>query len=287
MDQQKRLEPEKFEGMSIFRPPLCHELTGKRFLLDLDDGYKWLLELNDQETLLFGKAEAAPRAYRYDCLKPEEITYFINFEEENTFPRIGYTLVLDLEQSLVTLAVASMGQDPKFPHMPAIRFIFGGIADEQGVSPSIRHGYTPDLVGRAINWCYGTFDVVHVYSSERYYRVAFSAKRMERLRARMEAEGINPEENAAQRRGAYEDYAAYIKIKDGVYLVSLLETQLCRSRGHGNSLLFLMNLNVMHDVGRSFGTNDQGQSENYVFGAFGEDYDASETLAKPSLYFVH
>lgn len=283
MDQQKRLEPEKYEGMSIFRPPLCHELTGKRFLFDLDDGFKWRLELKDHETLLFGKAEAAPRAYRYECLKPEEITYFINFEEEGAFPRIGYTLVLDLEQRLVTLAVANMGQDPKFPKMPAIRFVFGGILNEKGEAPTVRHGYTPDLVGRAINWNYGTFDVVHVYSSERYYRVAFSEKRLARLKARMEAEGIKPD----ARRGAYEDYAAYIKIKDGLYLVSLLETQLCRSRGHGNSLLFLMNLNVMHDVGRSFGTNDQGQNENYVFGAFGEDYDAGETLAKPSLYFVH
>ncbi len=287
MDHKKILEPEKFEGMSIFRPPLCHELTGKSFLMDLDDGYRRRLELQGNETLLFGRAEADLRAYRYDCLKPEESTYFINFEEEGAWPRVCYTLILDLEQSLVTLATATMGQDPKFPRMPAIRFIFGGILNEKGEAPAIRHGYTPDLVGRAINWNYGTFDVVHVYSSERYYRVAFSPRRLERMRERMRAEGIDPDENAARRRGAYEDYAAYIKIKDGLYLVSLLETQLCRSRGHGNSLLFLMNLNVMHDVGRSFGTNDQGQNENYVFGAFGEEYDAKETLEKPSLYFVH
>ena len=285
MNQQKIPEPEKFEGMSIFRPPLCHELTGKRFLLEMDDGYIRQLELTDNDTLLFGKADTAPGRYRYDCLKPEENTFLINIEQESVFPRIGYTIVLDLDQSLITLAIASMGQDPKYPKMPAIRFVFGGILNSEGAAPSVRHGYTPDLVGRAINWNYGTFDVVHVYSSERYYRVAFSPRRMERMRERMRADGTDPD--SGPRRGAYEDYAAYIKIKDGLYLVSLLETQLCRSRGHGNSLLFLMNLNTMHDVGRSFGTNDQGENENYVFGAFGEDYDAGETLAKPSLFFVH
>ncbi len=104
---------------------------------------------------------------------------------------------------------------------------------------------------------------------------------------RMKEQGIEPPKpEERQNRGVYEDHAAYIKIKDGVYLVSLLETQLCRQRGHGNSLLFLMNLNEMHDVGRSFGTNDAGEDENYTFGAFGEDYDASDTLALKSTYYI-
>ena len=79
---------------------------------------------------------------------------------------------------------------------------------------------------------------------------------------------------------------ARFKVKDGVYIVSLLETLLCRTRGHGNSLLFLMNLNEMHDVGRSFGTNDKGEDENYVFGAFGCDFDAHETLERKSTFHI-
>ena len=76
MDQPKVLEPEQFEGMSIFRPPLCHELAGRSFQLDMDDGYLRRLELVNRETLRFGKAEEEPRLYRYECLKAEAQTYF-------------------------------------------------------------------------------------------------------------------------------------------------------------------------------------------------------------------
>ena len=169
--------------------------------------------------------------------------------------------------------------------MPSADFTFGAIQRSDGTVPGIRHGYTPDLVGKAVNWNYGHFDVVHVYSSERYYRVAFSPARLRRMQERMQAEGQPAPEAGALRR-VYEDYGSYVKIKDGLYIVSLLETILCRKRGHGNSLLFVMNFHDLHDVGRSFGTNDQGGDENYVFGAFGEYFDARETLEKESTYHI-
>lgn len=286
MNEPRTLTPDQFEGMSIFRPPLCHELCGREFLLVMDDGYDRKLIFTDRQTLLFSRLEEAPKAYAYDCLKAEKTTYLVNFEVPGAFPRKGITLILDLESSLVTMAVAHLGQDPKFPRMPALDFIFGAIQRPDGTCPAIRHGYTPELVGRAVTWNYGTFDVVHVYSSERYYRVAFTPERLCRMAERMKAEGREPPAPGSAQRGVYEDHAAYIKVKDGVYIVSLLETLLCRSRGHGNSLLFLMNLNDMHDVGRSFGTNDAGEDENYVFGAFGADFDASETLARKSTFHI-
>ena len=286
MDDEKILLPGKFEGMSIFRPPLCHELCGKEFTLVMDDGYDRKVVFTDRTTLLYGKTGEAPESFAYDCLKADRTTYFVNFEVPGRSPRTGITLILDLEQSLVTMATANLGQDPKFPRMPALTFLFGAIQKEDGTAPTIRHGYTPDLVGRAIAWNYGSFDVVHVYSSERYYRVASTPERIRRMVERMKAEGREPPPAGSAPRSVYEDYAAYIKVKDGLYIVSLLETLLCRMRGHGNSLLFLMNLNEMHDVGRSFGTNDKGEDENYVFGAFGRDFDASDTLERKSTYHI-
>jgi hypothetical protein len=47
-----------------------------------------------------------------------------------------------------------------------------------------------------------------------------------------------------------------------------------------------MNLKAMHDVGCSFGTNDEGEDENYTFGAFGEYIDASDVISKPSTYYI-
>lgn len=285
MEAQKVLVPDKHEGMSIFRPPLCHELCGKDFILSMDDGYDRKVVFSDQDFLLFSRVSDSPSRYAYQCLKADETTYFVNFEVPDACPRTGITLILDLERSLVTMVTAHLGQDPSFPRMPEANFTFGGIVKEDGTVPEIRHGYTTDLVGKAINWNYGHFDVVHVYSSERYYRVAFSPERIRRMRERMIAEG-QPVPEAGALRQVYEDFASYVKVKDGLYIVSLLETILCRKRGHGNSLLFVMNLKDMHDVGRSFGTNDAGEDENYVFGAFGEYFDAHDTLAKKSTYHI-
>ena len=285
MEFTNNIQPLRHEGMSIYRPPLCHELVGRSFKLVLDDGYDRTVEFLDRENLRFGKVGEASDTISYDCLKIEKTTYFVNFEKPGLSPRVGVTLVLDLEQSLVTMARAYLGRNPKYPRMPEIEFIFGAIERPDGTVPTVRHGFTQDMVGRALNWNYGRFEIVHVYSSERYYRVAFSEKRLARLRAKMAESGEAPRPSAAA-RGVYEDHAAYIKIKDGIYLVSLLESILCVQNGHGNSLLFLMDLNEGHDVGRSFGTNPDWQDENYTFGAFGEDFDASETLAKPSTYHI-
>ena len=281
-----KIRPGKYEGMSIFRPPLCSELTGKTFHLVMDDGYDYTLCSCSSQNLTFARVNEAPVHYHYDCLKPEALTYFVNFEGDMCqHPRTGYTLILDTEQSLVTLLLAHLGLDPKLPRMPSAETVFGAILREDGTLPSIRHGYTTDLVGKAIDWCYGTFDIVHVYSSERYYRVTFNPEEFQRLMAEQPRPAA-PSGSPAHTRPVYEDLAAYIKIKDGVYAVSLLETLLARQNGQGNSLFFLMNLHAMHDVGRSFGTSAEGTDENYTFGAFGTDFDAADVLAKPSTYYV-
>ena len=91
MDDEKILLPGKFEGMSIFRPPLCHELCGKEFTLVMDDGYDRKVVFTDRTTLLYGKTGEAPESFAYDCLKAEARTYFINFEKPGLSPRVGWT----------------------------------------------------------------------------------------------------------------------------------------------------------------------------------------------------
>ena len=50
-------------------------------------------------------------------------------------------------------------------------------------------------------------------------------------------------------------------------------------------MLFVINLDRMHDVGRSFGYNADGERENYTFGAFGEPVE-HELVDKPSIYWI-
>ncbi len=272
-----------FEGMSQYRPPLCYELTGKTFELVMDTGYDYLLTFRDRKVLEFGE-EGTQKEYFYDCLKVDDDTYFVNFEVTGAVPRTGITFVLDMEQSLVTECSCTVGQNPRWPKMCRPVLTFGAIRRGDGSLPELRHGYSDDMVGRAIYWRYGNLSVVHVYSSERYYRLTHTEHDLENLRK--EKPEVYKYVSARNRESVYEEPCSFVKIKDGIYIFEVNEEMACRTRGQGNHLFFLMNLNRMRDVGRSFGYNSEGEPENYTYGAYGEYYDASALLARESTEFI-
>ena len=280
------MKPNEFTGMlSVYRPPLVFELSGREFDLVFDDGIDRRLVFRDRRTLSFGAA-GEEKDYAYECLKAADRCYFVNFEDPSLRPRLGITLVLDLQQDLVTMALAHLYTNPQIPGMPSDDYVFGAIRREDGSMSKLRHGYTADLVGTSVSWNYGRFDIAHVYATEHYYRVSFSARGLARayrgrpeLRRGMGGRTPSPQD-------VYEDYLTPIKIRDRLYLVGLLETVKARQQGHGNSILVLMNLDEMHDVGRSFGSNNEGGNGNNTFGAFGVIHDASSVLAKPSTLYI-
>ncbi len=280
------MKPNQQTGMlSVYRPPLVFELTGRQFVLSFDDGYDRTLFFKDRKTLSFGQA-GQEKEYSYDCLKAGDRCYFVNFEDPTLMPRVGITLILDLVQDLVTMALAYAFGNPKIPGMPSIEFVFGGIQREDGTVPFLRHGYTTDLLGTSISWNYGYFDVAHVYATERYYRIAFTPRGLARaFRGRPELSG-EMDKRKPSPKDVYEDYFTAIRIRDHIYLISLLETVKAKTMGHGNSLLALVNLDDMHDVGRSFGANNEGGTGNNTFGAFGVFYDASRQLEKKSTLYT-
>jgi len=276
--------PGGFEGMSQYRPPLCFELVGRTLELVMDSGHDYEITFSDRRTLQYGEKGRSPADYEYDCLKADDDTYLVNFEVTGAEPRTGMTIVLDMEQSLVTSCRCTVGQNPRWPRMAEPHIGFGAIRRQDGTLPRLRHGFTGDMVGRAIHWQYGNLEVVHVYASERYYRLTQTREGMEKLRT----EKPDVYERLSKRNvdTIYEEPCNMIKIKDGIYVFEVNEEMGNRERGTGNDLFFLMNLKRMHDVGRSFGYNEAGQPENYTFGAFGEYYDASELLARESTEFI-
>ena len=278
-------KPKQYEGMSQYRPPLNFELVGKDLTLVMDDGYDYQLKFLDREKLLYGKLGEEAGTYRYDCLKADDDTYFVNLEMTGDTVKSADTFILDMEQSLVTWENAKMGHNPRLPKQPSTEIVFGAIKREDGTVPTIRHGYTNDMIGKAIHWRYGTLEVVHVYSSERYYRLTTTPEEMERrIKANPEAAAALQERNTVY---VYEEPSDYIKIKDGIYVFNMTEAMMNRRRGSGNNLLFLMNLNRMYDVGRSFGHDGKtGNPENYTYGAYGAYYDASDLLAKKSTDYI-
>ena len=277
-------KPITYEGMSQYRPPLCFELVGKDLTLVMDDGYDYQLKFLDREKLLYGKIGEEADTYKYDCLKADDDTYFVNLSMTGDAIKSANTFILDMEQSLVTWEFIKMGHNPRLPKQPSTEITFGAIKKEDGTIPTIRHGYTTDMIGKAICWRYGTMSVVHVYSSERYYRLTTTPEEMERrIKANPEAAAMIRARNTTR---IYEEPSDYIKIKDGIYVFSMTECMANRQRGQGNNLFFLMNLNRMYDVGRSFGYNGEGNPENYTYGAYGEYYDASDLLARESTEYI-
>ena len=273
--------PKQFDGFSQYRPPLCFELTGKTFTLVLDSGYDYELTFTDDRVLSLTEKGKEAVTTPYECLKAEDTTYFVNFELPGQPIRTGLSLVLDLEQQLVTAVFAFTGKNPKLPKMPSTEIVFGAIEQPDGTLATRRHGYTADLIGTAIHWYYSTMEVVHVYTSERYYRIALPVSFLKK----MEKRGTPIADGGPSLVHFFEEPANYIKIKDGIYLLSFVEEQMHRELGAGGSMLYLMDLNRFQDVGRGFGIGFDGKPENYTFGAFGEPVE-HELMDKESYYWI-
>ena len=277
-----------FEGLSQYCPPHCFELAGRTLLICMDSGYDYNVRF-ERETVTWGKVGEEERTDSYVCLKAEDQTFFVNAEIPGVTPRLGLTLILDDENALVTVIEGRQGMNPKFPYLVEIHAHFGAVQLEGKPLNEKRHGYTTDLIGRAVLWTYSpSFEIVHAYTSERYYNVGGiprdtppTPEEIEAAKAMMESF-----------RG-YKDPtepALYIRIKEGVYVFAFAEEHLEKFTGpktRGNSLAFLMNFKRMYDVGRSFGTNAQQLPENYCFGAYGKEIPMPERFKHmKSEYFV-
>ena len=250
-------------------PPLCFELAGQRLDLIMDDGYDFLLSFADEKTAEWrsegGESGSAP----YKCLKADDTTYLVSYELEGVTPRVNQTFVLDMENMLVTRVVARVGDNPKLPYLVSTEFTFGAIRREDRERGFRRHGFTSDMIGSAVQWTYGSELVtVHIYYCANFYRL------------------ISPE--GADEDWAFKDLltalpssdepAAYIKIKDGMYLFSLTEQNAERLlqgkfQFRSNTLCFLQNYKRLYQVGRAFGTSTTPGGDintNIMIGAYGK-----------------
>ncbi|MDR1262288.1 MAG: molybdenum cofactor biosynthesis F family protein [Oscillospiraceae bacterium] len=275
----------KFEGMSRYRDPLNYDLAGRSFCLTFDDGEGVFVEFKTGDVLLYAPFGTAGTIERYDCAKGAQTVYFVNFELTAKKPRTNITLILDTEEHLLTQVTTITGFDEKYPYLCDSSFKFG-TALTAGLEPPAgkRHAFTRDLIGKRIHWHYAPdVEIVHIYYCADYCRV-------------MMPPGVKwgdipaADFNAMLEGKPYDEKAAYIKIKENLYLVSVVEQNMAKTGFTGNSLLFLIDTHRVHDVGRSFGHTGYGtpegvRSENYIFGAFGDFVESDGYWeAKPNIY---
>ena len=292
MEEEKKVMAENgqptFEGLSQYCPPRNFELAGRELTVCMDSGYDYTLRF-DRETVTWGRVGEEQRTDACVCLKVEERTWFINAEIPGVTPRLGLTMILDDENALVTVIEGRQGMNPKFPYLVEIHAHFGAVQVPGQPLNEKRHGYTTDMVGRAILWTYSPeFKVVHVYRTERYYNVTVPKS----VGPRTPAQQAEDEARAAAFAG-YKDPtepALYIHIKGSLYVFAFAEQNLEKRTGpltRGNSLAFLMDLDRLIDVGRSFGTNAKQEPENYCFGAYGAEIPFPEEFKDfKSAYYI-
>jgi hypothetical protein len=267
-----------------------YELAGKSFNLVMDNGYEYVVSFLSGELLMWAERGEPFRWEKYNCLKSDETTYFINMEVSGQPLRTCVTMILDTENSLVTLHIAKQGGIPLRPRMVQTEIVFGAIRQPGQALPIKRHSYTSDLVGKKVNWTYSSgFVNTHIYISEKYCRARainrpalpddLTPEQKEKIAADLEKEKV----------WIYEEPIKCVKIKNGMYLCSFIEENMNKRDNSigGNNLLTLSNMKEGFDVGRTFCLNANQQPESGMFIAYGSFTDEdTEIEHMPSPYRI-
>ncbi|MBP3372284.1 MAG: MoaF N-terminal domain-containing protein [Clostridia bacterium] len=239
--------PEEYSNRGFangpFKPAYEESLIGKKFEFIFDEGIACTYEFNALHELIWTQDGVSKKEYYMGHASSKEGVYFVQHMIENSRPVQSRTLIFDVEENLVTLIHAQIGNGIE-PREVAREFYFGYIKTD-APAPTARHAFTRDLIGKAITWTYSydDFYVKHIYSSEYFYTYAM-----------LKGDGCWMASNPAD----------FVKIKDGLYIFSFLE-----ERQVGTQAVFLMDLDKMHDVASFFSINTDRQLECYTAGAVG------------------
>ena len=281
-------------GIAQYDMPQNYELVGRKFEFCMDDGIDYTLNFIDKQTLEWNYENENPqKASGYLCQKGDDTTFLVSYELEGTSLRTNHTWVIDLENQLVTRIHAVIGDHPKFEYLITPKYEFGAIKNENGESPIYpRHGYTEDMVGNIVQWFYGSeMTTVHVYYCTDFYRITYPP---EKAASRVFNETL-------AKLPSSDEPTAYIKIKEGMYLFSLTESNAEKLIGdtgafpfRSNTMCMLQNYNRVYLVGRAFGTTMFDGNTNPLhisFSAFGRILQPTEEyilklLTDPNPYIV-
>ena len=227
-----------------YMPPFADELCGRAIRFCFDDREPLEYRFVDRHTLVWCGADGVPHEEYYAAHPSSRAgVYFVQHVIRPSKPPQCRTIIFDETARLVTLCAAHLDNGIEAREV-AHEFFFGYL-DDGNPPPESRHGFTKDLIGRAIEWTYkhDDFHVKHIYSSEYYYTYAM-------LRGNGCWMASNP--------------ADFVKIADDLYIFTFLEERQVGTQG-----FFLMDFQKMHDVGSFFGINVERKLECYTVGAKG------------------
>ena len=286
----KTLSPFHRGSIMQYTPPHCFELAGKTLNLIMDDGYDFTLSFTGDDALEWNIAGETPAAAEYKCLKADETTYLVRYELKGVRPRVNHTFVIDLENMLATRIIASIGKNPRWPYLMKTEYEFGAISNGGEFKPYPRHGFTSDMIGNIVQWAYGSeMSTLHIYHCGNSYRITHPRDRVGTKEEAREKYVFNLMQDSLP---STDEPTAYIKIKEGMYLISLAEKNAEKLLGaklgfRSNTLCFLQNYKQFRVVGRAFGTSTQPDGTDtethLVIGAYGRPVDAADDDLKNML----
>jgi len=226
-----------------YKPKDSDALTGKTVDMTFGD-YSLSCRFESTNTVVWsenGGAEHTEFCQVHEAPGYDDV-FLIVFYCAGSKPPRAMNLVLDLGTGLVTQCDAHLGV-PGAAIEVGREFRFGRVAGAGEDIPL--HGFTTELVGKAVTWHYGggAPDVRHIYTMPLYYTYIM-------IRGDQCWTASNP--------------ADYIKIRDDLYVFSFVE-----ERQAGLQSLFLINMKEIHDVGAFFGVSVKGISCK-TLGAVGE-----------------
>ena len=227
-----------------YTPPDSDALTGC-FLQFTGEGHR--LEWNMLEKNLLQLTEDGLTYEPVFCqvLTNNGVTFLVHHLIPEAMPLRCVDLIIDMATGNATAVLAQLGTEHSARDVSR-EFLFGRISGDFPEEGPL-HGFTSDMVGRAIVWTYhdGEYEVRHVYSTNYYYTYTMQVP-----------EGCWVASNPAD----------YVKINDHTYIFSFVE-----ERQPGVQGLFLMDLEKLHDVGACFGVDAREKLISACFGAVGKE----------------
>ncbi|MDR1644438.1 MAG: molybdenum cofactor biosynthesis F family protein [Tannerellaceae bacterium] len=217
-------------------------LDNRSFSLVFDNGVVWEYEIGSGFQMRFRPEGGEWKQERYDAFEADDQLVFFTHTTDNDCPIDALQYAIDLKNGLVT-CIRSTFDNAKSPRDPRQQWLFGVIKAE-GIQPSgQRHGFTDELLGHSYTWEYSDdISSQHVYTTTESFTYAIISS------AGPSVMGSFP--------------CKYVKIRDGVYMLSWIEM---RSQGIQGILLF--NTKTMHDCGTCHGLTHDQTFEFNTFGA--------------------
>ncbi|MDR2810266.1 MAG: molybdenum cofactor biosynthesis F family protein, partial [Tannerellaceae bacterium] len=222
-------------------------LNHRAFSLVFDNGDTWEYEIGEDFQMRFRPKGGEWKSERYDAFEADDQLVFFAHVTDNDCPIDALQYAIDLKNGLVT-CIRSTFNNPQSPRDPRQEWLFGIVKAEGVPLSSERHTFTNELLGRSYTWEYSdNISSQHVYTTTESFTYAI-----------ISSQGPSV-------MGSFP--CRYVKIRDGVYMLSWIEM---RSQGIQGILLF--NTKTMHDCGACHGlTHDQ----TFEFNTFGAESRAA------------